>query len=409
MEKREAYCIERCWRFITFLISVVFCTVFVVITYTKWRNNPLIIEFAADSTQIWDIPFPAVTICPETKTKVQFVNITDVYRQLRQNKDLIYNMGGGKRDRLTALSQVCDPEIFEMMDPQSQISCKDCTETLRNIGVKKTEVLTECQFQKHYEKCDDMFEELITEEGICYAFNSFENYRKFSFRGGQKSSSWNVDDGYGPRVIPDTIPRKAMGSGTRFGLFVMLTLEKLNYDYVCKGPVQGFKLYLHMPNEVPQITKHFYRIPMEQEMIIVIKPKIMSTSMELKHHSISKRQCYFSNERELKYFQQYTQSNCEMECLANFTIAQCGCVRFNFPTFSNDVEICGASKISCLRKAEFELLQLQISQGLKEQEMQCNCLPGCNSITYDVEISQSDFNMTAYMEARRLPTSNMEG
>jgi acid-sensing ion channel, other len=416
MGERDRSWFERIWWMIVFIISVICCAILIGDTYTKWQKNPVIVSFAEKSTPIWQIPFPAVTICPETKSKAKFMNITDVYNQFLADKNLLYKLSESERVRLTAISQVCDPEIFENIDPKGRTSCKDCIDTLRDIGVEKTDVLVECQYRKNFEKCDDLFEELVTEEGICYTFNSLKNYRLFSFYDDmivdQRPSDWNLEDGYKASASLDTIPRRALGSGTRFGLFVMLALQKFDYDYVCKGPVQGFKLLLHMPTEVPQVTKHFYRIPMEQEVIVVIKPKMMITSPELNDYPVYKRQCYFSHERQLRYFKDYTQNNCEIECLANFTMRKCGCMRFYMPRLPG-AEVCGTSKNSCYQKSEFELLQLQINQGLKDHEsdefqMDCDCLPGCNSITYDAEISQSDFNMTAYMEARRTTIANMD-
>lgn len=36
-------------------------------TFLKWRDNPVIIGFENVPTEIWEIPFPAITICPEDK------------------------------------------------------------------------------------------------------------------------------------------------------------------------------------------------------------------------------------------------------------------------------------------------------------------------------------------------------
>lgn len=56
--------------------------------YTKWDQSPVIVSFAEKSTPVWEIPFPAVTICPETKTKMDFLNFTKVYHYL---DDTLYN------------------------------------------------------------------------------------------------------------------------------------------------------------------------------------------------------------------------------------------------------------------------------------------------------------------------------
>jgi acid-sensing ion channel, other len=58
----------------------------------------------------------------------------------------------------------------------------------------------------------------------------------------------------------------------------------------------------------------------------------MTTADNFEKYSVPQRQCYFSNERYLKFFNDYTQDNCDLECEANVTIKHCGCLNFNFPS-----------------------------------------------------------------------------
>lgn len=46
--------------------------------YENWQNAPVIVSFATKPTSIYDIPFPAVTICPETKTSKMYINYTEL-------------------------------------------------------------------------------------------------------------------------------------------------------------------------------------------------------------------------------------------------------------------------------------------------------------------------------------------
>lgn len=47
--------------------------------WIKWNETPVIISFAEKSTSIWSIPFPAITICPQTKALKEKFNFTDAY------------------------------------------------------------------------------------------------------------------------------------------------------------------------------------------------------------------------------------------------------------------------------------------------------------------------------------------
>jgi amiloride-sensitive sodium channel len=85
---------------------------------------------------------------------------------------------------------------------------------------------------------------------------------------------------------------------------------------------------------------------------IIVKPKITRTSESLMSYDpnvweltvishffiyiislwISRRQCYFDGERQLKFFQIYTKANCELECLTNSTMRYCNCSAFFMPS-----------------------------------------------------------------------------
>lgn len=47
---------------------------------------------------------------------------------------------------------------------------------------------------------------------------------------------------------------------------------------------------------------------------------------------VRRRQCFFNNERYLRFFKLYTQANCELECLTNHTLKECSCVKFSMPS-----------------------------------------------------------------------------
>lgn len=45
-----------------------------------------------------------------------------------------------------------------------------------------------------------------------------------------------------------------------------------------------FQILLHTPGEIPQVSKQYLRVPFNQELLISIKPKIITTSDGLKHY-----------------------------------------------------------------------------------------------------------------------------
>lgn len=154
-----------------------------------------------------------------------------------------------------------------------------------------------------------------------------------SVRNNSKAEHWNLEDGYNKtiKVDPETYPYRVFGAGARLGLFTLLRLYEQHLEYLCRGPVQGFKITLHTPGEVPQVSKHYFRVPYLQEVLVAVRPNMITTSDGLRHYEPNRRQCFFDSERNLKFFKVYTQRNCELECLSNFTKTECGCVKFSMP------------------------------------------------------------------------------
>lgn len=75
---------------------------------------------------------------------------------------------------------------------------------------------------------------------------------------------------------------------------------------------------IHQPNELP-IKSEVIRIEDWAETEVLITPIIVKTDSDLQQFDIETRKCYFDDERKLKYFQIYTQKNCELECLAEIS------------------------------------------------------------------------------------------
>lgn len=150
-----------------------------------------------------------------------------------------------------------------------------------------------------------------------------------------QATYWNLEDGYFGQGESDLneYPYRMPNAGIQAGVFLVLQTYQKDLDYLCRGPIQGFKITLHSPNEVPQVSKYFYRVPLDQEVSISVQPQMITTKdPHLRKYSSELRGCYFNSDRPLKFFKTYNQRNCELECVANFTLEQCGCVGLSMPS-----------------------------------------------------------------------------
>lgn len=79
-------CFEKLWWFITITVSLFFCIFLIMEAYRKWQRSPVLVSFATKQTPIMQIPFPAITICPETKAKVSVYNLTENFYWYKNDK-----------------------------------------------------------------------------------------------------------------------------------------------------------------------------------------------------------------------------------------------------------------------------------------------------------------------------------
>lgn len=167
------------------------CGKLILNVYVKWDQSPVIVSFAEKSTPVWEIPFPAVTICPETKANVSLLNFTALYHHMMFAGQPPYNISDDDYRRMQAVSQVCDAHLTDGFDLDQDITDSSVVDTLREVysgqymifyrfiiiilpqKVAPTfdETMFVCKWRNSLTNCSDIFEEIMTEEGLCFTFN----------------------------------------------------------------------------------------------------------------------------------------------------------------------------------------------------------------------------------------------
>uniref|UniRef100_A0A182NA42 Pickpocket n=1 Tax=Anopheles dirus TaxID=7168 RepID=A0A182NA42_9DIPT len=405
---------ERFWWIVVFLLSMIGCGIMIYKAYVKWNQAPIIVSFSEKTTPVWEVQFPAITICPETKVPSSKLNFTAKMNEFKGEDGDYSNATLDQQvvDQLKAVSQLCNM-IFQSNNYYlpfvNGTSEDDVVNILKNLSLSRHEVIGLCIYDNYYTRCVDYMKETITEEGICYSFNMMSEQE--IFRKNVLHTDHNyMEDWYDSTEYSknDTIPLHARGAGLQAGLMLFLKQTKKDMDYMCTGFSQGYKLILHDPNEYPQISKHHIRIPISHEVSIALKPQMIVTSQSAADYSWEKRQCFFNNERYLKFFKVYNQDNCELECITNLTLALCGCVRFSMPR-ANKTKVCPLHQWHCMFDARSILKQndniskIRAMEGIEKLISNCNCLPACSSVHYDVEITQTSLDMEKFIQANKIP------
>ncbi|KAJ8712308.1 hypothetical protein PYW07_005150 [Mythimna separata] len=434
--EKERTCVEKVFWLFMFTCCVVLCAGLIRKVWIKWNESPVIVSFAEMPTPVWQIPYPAVTVCFETKAMQRKFNFTDYFHLYNNNRD---NLSISDRNMFEDLTMVCDDHLAPP-NGREFASGVDTVDNIKSVSPNLTEVFFGCKWKDiPSENCSELFSPILTEEGLCYTFNTLGPEEMFRLDNlhhdypylehDKRAQSWSLEEGYAPGSPIETYPHRGAGFGIKAGLTFLLKAKNIDLDYLCRGPVQGFKILLHNPAELPRLSQQYFRSPLSQEVVVAVKPKMMTTSSGLKPYEPTRRQCYFPSERYLQYFKVYTQANCEMECLSNFTYTRCECVHFGMP-YGPNMTVCNAGKRKCIKDAQMELVTIAIKTGLNSRDAnetysnntaisddddsfrkalevstKCRCLPACTSIEYEAETSQADYDWAALFRAFRLNVS----
>ncbi|XP_055920744.1 pickpocket protein 28 [Eupeodes corollae] len=413
---------EKIVWIVALVISIIICTHLIYNTYIKWVETPVIVSFSEKSTPVWNIPFPAVTICSETKSfKNESFDFTQFYRHLKSFEEREYekpeNMSQMELNRMRSLLQICGNHLVDEINlPHFEETKYD--ERLDEIVPRFEKSFPYCKWMAHFGDCKEVFFKTYTEEGICYTFNGLnasELYREDTYQHQhflsqeamhrrKYSTEWSLQGGYYYNTSMETFPARVLGAGSRAGLMVSLQSFEQDFDYICRGALEGFKVTLHSPDDVPQVSRNFIRVPYDKEVVVLVKPNMITTMNAISDYEPNRRQCFFNTERYLRFFQVYTQNNCELECLSNYTLSKCGCVKFSMPRHP-DTPVCDETKIHCFDLAEDDLLVHEFAEGFTDSKSidsdnsKCNCLPSCTSLDYNTELSQGDYSVQKMLKS----------
>lgn len=88
-------------------------------------------------------------------------------------------------------------------------------------------------------------------------------------------------DGYPQDATADVYPYRALTAGSKSGLLITLAQFKEDHDPLCRGSSNGFKVYLHSPNEISSVTQYYLSVPNLQNMFVALRPQLIQTSESL--------------------------------------------------------------------------------------------------------------------------------
>ncbi|KAJ0172807.1 hypothetical protein K1T71_011946 [Dendrolimus kikuchii] len=414
--------VEKLFWLIVVIVSIVMCSFLIHNMWFKWQSNPIIITMNENLVPVDSVYYPSLTICPQIKIKKNSYDFETERNNYQQVMWSGYNETPSHKIRLSKvvdIAYMCDADVWDglMNFPMPYHTVN--IDNIRDVALDFEDIFKTCEWNTNSIPCDTLYQKVITQEGVCFtmnALNADEIIRGKTLR----NKLYLPNKRYRQNLSTSVYPFKGSVNDAS-AEFAMTLKEYFDYDdKSCRRYSTGFYVYLQDPADMPQATIHSYVVKPNQIVSLALKLDSVSTSEDLKLYSIQTRQCYFPDEPYLKFFRTYTESNCRLECFANYTKQLCGCATFYMPR-GNATPICDSSEMYCVNIAEillygyitkqtvdllkelYSYLNKYTDQYLSTQGREfadaCKCLPTCNTVNYDADVMEIDYDFEYYFNS----------
>ncbi|KAL0852000.1 hypothetical protein ABMA28_000269 [Loxostege sticticalis] len=359
---------RTCWA-MAVLASICVAVYFVVTAYKWYARNPIVTVIESTQGAIWDVPFPAVTICDlnivSRNAALAFANevtlppdttVDFVFKAVRLAPLLhtTYVVNSTQKQDLYKLQKVLDlnnislEKLFRKLSPVS--TCN--------------QLLERCMWKSTVYRCDQLFHQVFTLQNLCCTFNYYaletSDYKQVK------------------------TPRRVASCGYQTALTVLVQTNPDDY-YSAQVASQGAFVLIDDAYNVPDLDSTMRLVNPSSEVMIALSPERTYSTPGLKYFTTEYRKCYYKDELKLGKFRQYSFHNCIMYQKMQIIQNVCECVPFYFDLDQRDgfSRTCNFNDIDCLEN----VLRFDDLQTFEKYGGTVTCLPECEHFNYHFEVA----------------------
>nr|XP_012232562.1 PREDICTED: sodium channel protein Nach-like [Linepithema humile] len=388
--------IERILWVIIHCVTICTLIFMVCISYTEYKESPILTSIDSDSHRTTDLDFPGIAICTinrisrqsatELANDILNANVTDM--PVEEVLTLIMQLGNHYASEFS-MDEDRNVEIDRLLTEYYK-GPYDITETMKKLSPQCSTILLKCRLHGTDRNCSALFYFRKTQDGFCCTFNY-----------AAESDDIPVDNPDSDKETEHFDVHKVMDLGIHRGLTVVLEPHLDDYLYPIL-PVKGWKVVVFNPHDYPDVTSggvtEVIVMPRTETYVDVTATTFFSTDV-IQSFPIHERSCIFANEMDIMKTDKYTYSDCIVNCKIQDIQTICGCRPFVYPRRTkkdNSWRICTNLDLDCLSKYKPKWWTVfphdSNEEFLKNQDwaLHChNCYPACDDVTYDVLSSKS--------------------
>ena len=294
-------------------LSACFCW----LVWNKWNKCPVVITMTSLTDQHMTHQFPSVTICSTSKVskrKLQQFMATDRY------ENISYDLISSTLRRLAQIDTLLgkEDELKEAADilNRNGIYSDELVEILNRTAPSCDDIVIDCIWQGIKGPCANLIRQRLTDFGICCSFS------------------------------PNESDHSIISAGHQAGLGLILD-SNLDDSAATTGSFDGFKIRLHESVDFPEVIEQGFIAGPGLMKVVAVDLMTFKHTNEVAKLDARQRNCYVEGDRELKYFNNYTQSACRIECMIKEMINQCQCLPYFFRQLDLQVPHCEIDSYPC--------------------------------------------------------------
>ncbi|XP_035776394.1 sodium channel protein Nach-like [Anopheles albimanus] len=361
------------------VVASTLCAITLLMISWSWNvETPTVTVTESTNYPTWNIPFPAVTICPLNK-----ISATAALARAATMKRLDSNLTDGELADLFRLYLHVsglgrsDPVRYRLLHEILQVNNLEIPQLVGEFTPPCSKMIERCLWKGTQWRCDNLFQMVNSTEGLCCSFNYYGLLK----------------DNY-PKKITVSIPkepRRLMASGYQTGLSVLLQPFVEDY-HATDVAAYGFKVMIHSSYDFPDNDAEIMLVVAGTESFVTINPTVTYATADAMGLAPTVRNCFGRNEHRLTVLQRYSYVNCMVECRAATIYDQCGCLPFNLPN-NGSLKNCEMKDMECVVRVRdlylnaIPRMNSTVARVMyRGVEPPCGCLPACDKIQYPAEM-----------------------
>ena len=269
------------------------------------------------------------------------------------------------------------PNLFRLLW-YTKTPCFD----LFNMTGEHSHVLKYCEWAGEEVACENLFQAVPTDVGICCSFNFNSSLKETVYA---RLISELKDKERLTRKTGDTQNKEVLQGkvGFEMGLKVVIdSHSNIASPATINSDGNAFQVYIGNPSEFPFLRNRAVQIQPGHENHVEVSGIKISADPGIHSYNLHHRKCKFYDESDLVFHAGYSYTSCVVEFAMGIAVRAVQCVPWYMPQ-NGSSPICGPWQTSMFQKI--------MGRSFSANHSQSGCLPDCDSVKYSYTLSMAKF------------------